>query len=276
MTREAAVRVSPELELRYGCDRARLPAALAARFLQLEHDAAARAFVAGALAAPHGPLLTWAYGALRHVLSDYDAYGLLGMYPMHLLSTPQLERLLGPCGRQRLLDVGAGSGGVTAHASPLFAHTAAIDTSPALRRRLRARGFTVLDADLTAAPLPPELERFDAVLCLNVLDRCSHPHTLLRNARAALRDGGTLLVSVPLPLKPHVHVGRFTVDPEERLPAAEDPWEAGAASVARAVLEPAGLAITALSRAPYLCKGDAGSPLYALDAAVFACAKAAA
>jgi hypothetical protein len=114
----STVRITPEIELQYGCELSRLPDDLRERFIALDHDEAARAFIDAARAAPHGPARTWIYGVLRSLLSDYDAYGLLDMYPMHLLSTAQLDRLLGGCTRERLLDIGAGSGGVTAHAAP--------------------------------------------------------------------------------------------------------------------------------------------------------------
>lgn len=264
--------------LRYDCALEALPAELGAAFVRLECDAEAQAFLRGAGAAPHGKLATAAYRVLRRVLSDYDAYGLLGMYPMHLLGTAQFARLLGrgagacPVEQRHgaLLDVGAGQGGVTARAAPLFDSVCATEASAVLRRKLRARGYRVLDHDLARAPWPGP-ERFDAVLCLNVLDRCSHPRSLLRHARGLLVDGGILLVSVPLPLCPHVQVGGRTVDPEEPLPAAAESFEAGAASVAREVLAPAGLRVARLSRAPYLCRGDARAPLHVLDAALFAC-----
>ena len=258
-------------ELQYGCDLALLPSELRDRFVQLEQDEAARAFLDAARVAPHGPWRLRAYGVLRSFMSDYDAYGLLDMYPMHLLSALQLDRLLGEGRRARVLDIGAGSGGVTQHAAELFQHVSATETSSMLKRSLRKRGFTVLDCDLSYAPLPSSIERFDAVLCLNVIDRCSHPLTLVRHARAALEVSGSLIVSVPLPLRPHVHVGRFTVDQEERLPQAQPSWEGGAASIARELLAPAGLELRSLSRAPYLCRGDATTPLYVLDAAVFVC-----
>lgn len=267
------VRLTPDVELRYGCDTTHLPAELRERFVELEHDEASRAFVAEALASPHGPLRTWVYSKLRGWMSDYDAYGLLGMYPMHLLSTAQLDRLLGPGPRARLLDIGAGSGGVTAQAAALFQHTSATEASSMLRRRLRARGYEVLEHDFTAAPLPEQHERYDVVTCFNVLDRCSHPRTLLRNARAALEDGGKLVLSVPLPLKPHVHVGRYTVDQEERLPEAKAMWELGVGSL-RGPVEGAGMRVERVSRAPYLCRGDSTTPVYVLDAAILVCSAA--
>jgi SAM-dependent methyltransferase len=269
--------IAPDLVLRYDCAREALPLELAARFVQFEHGTAARAFVAQALSAPHGRLATLGFRALRRFVSDYDAYGLLHMYPMHLLDTAQFARMLGWTGgvhnapRGRLLDAGAGDGGVTAHAAPLFTEVAVTEASSVLRRRLRARGFRVLDCDLSRSPLPSG-ERFDAVLLLNVLDRCAYPRSLLRHARAALAPEGVLLVSVPLPLAPHVQAGGSTVDPEEPLPPPATSWELGAAELARDVLAKAGLRVLRLSRAPYLSRGDAQKGLYVLDAALFACA----
>jgi SAM-dependent methyltransferase len=263
------------IELQYGCDRAALPAELAARFVELECDAQAQRFIEQALAAPHGWLATAVFRGLRRALSDYDAYGLLGMYSMHLLSTPQLETLLGgaaPASQRprSVLDVGAGNGQVTAQAAPLFDAVSATEASAVMRRRLRARGFAVLERDLAQQPLP-DGETFDAVLCLNVLDRCARPRTLLRHLRAGLAPDGRLLLSVPLPLSPHVQVGGRTTDPDEPLPARVVGWEAGVASLASKLLVPAGLRVERLSRAPYLCRGDARQQLYALDAALFVC-----
>lgn len=267
----STVRITPELELQYGCRLERLPEALRGRFVELPHDQAARAFLAAALGAPHSATRSWLYAMLRKLMSDYDAYGLLDMYPMHLLSTAQLDRLLGSGARARLLDIGAGSGGVTAHAAELFDHISVTETSSMLRRKLRARGYEVIEHDFTYAPLPARHARYDAITCFNVIDRCSHPQSLLRHAIAALEPNGALIASVPLPLKPHVHVGRFTVDQEERLPQARETWEAGATTIADELLVPLGLEVTALSRAPYLCRGDTSTPLYVLDAAIFVC-----
>jgi SAM-dependent methyltransferase len=256
-------------QLRFDCDRATLPSALRERFVRLELDEAAHAFLASYRHKPHGALATAAYGVLRSFLSDYDAYGLLGMYPMHLLSRAQLDRLLGTGARDALLDVGAGDGGITAQAAPLFKQTFATEASHVLRRRLRARGFTLIDHDFATQRFQ-SAQRFDAALCLNVLDRTSHPRSLLEHLRAALSPSGTLILSVPLPLRPHVHVGRHTVDPEERLPVAAQTWQAGAGDVAR-VLESSGFRVRSVSRAPYLCRGDTAVPLHVLDAAIFAC-----
>jgi SAM-dependent methyltransferase len=260
--------------LRYAIDRARLPAAVAEKVVWLEHDEPAAAFVRQSLAKPHGRLATVGYDLLRRALSDYDAYGLLGMYPMHLLSTPQLERLLAPLPARprRLLDVGAGDGGVTAVARPLFDAITVTEASSVLRGKLRRQGHRVLPHDFERAPLPGE--SFDAIFCLNVLDRCARPRTLLAHLSSALAPAGRLLVAVPLPPRPHVHVGRHTVDPEELLPGAPD-WEAGAGALIEALFVPAGLQLSALARVPYLCRGDARTALHVLDAALFVLGRAA-
>jgi SAM-dependent methyltransferase len=264
--------VSPAAKRRYDCARELLPAELRERFVELDEDDAARTFMDEAIARPHGALITAAYRELRRFLSDYDAYGLLGMYPMHLLSTAQLERLLGEelQTRTHLLDVGAGSGGVTAHAAKLFEQVSATEASWALRRKLRARGYRVIEHDFALEPYASQV-RFDAITCFNVLDRCSHPRSLLTHLHAVLQPHGRLVLSVPLPLRPHVHVGAQTVDPEERLPKATASWEAGVVSVAREVLAPAGWQVSSISRAPYLCRGDSAHRLHVLDAAIFVC-----
>jgi SAM-dependent methyltransferase len=263
--------------LRYACDRARLGGGLGERFMPLSFDRDAEAFVQAALAAPHGRLATSSYGLLRKLLSDYDAYGLLGMYPMHLCSAAQFRALLpfdadgaGP-GARRLLDVGAGSGAITRAAAELgFGEVMASEASSVLRARLRRRGYRVLPCDLDREALPEAL-RADVVLCLNVLDRTSHPRTMLAHLRDALRPGGRLLLSLPLPLRPHVQRAGHTVDPEELLPPPAESWEASATRIVEQLLEPARLQLQTLSRIPYICRGDHMTRLYALDAALFVC-----
>lgn len=255
--------------LRYAIARPELPEALAERVIELDHDADAERFVLDATRAPHGALRTGAYRLLRGIMSDYDAYGLLGMYPMHLASTAQLGRLLGRDPAQAsgaLLDVGAGNGSITARLAPLFERVCVTEDSHVMRRALSRRGFAVRGWDLTRTR---PTERFEVVSCLNVLDRCARPRSLLGHVREALAEVGTALVSVPLPLSPHVHVGAQTLAPDEPLPPAADTWEAGAAVLASELLEPLGFNVRSLSRAPYLCRGDARRPLYALDAAIF-------
>jgi SAM-dependent methyltransferase len=262
------------LALRYACELAALDPVVAACFVPLAYDAENDAFVRRALAAPHGWLATKSYGLLRTMLTDYDAYALLGMYPMHLCSAAQFRFLLrrspNLSSPARLLDVGAGSGAITAAASAGFDEVAVTESSPVLRARLRRRGYRVLRCDLGREALPAA-EHAHAVLCLNVLDRTSHPRTMLAHLRDALLPGGRLVLSLPLPLRPHVQRAGHTVDPEQPLPPAAESWETSAARIAQQLIASAGLRVHTLSRVPYLCRGDHSMRLYVLDTALFVC-----
>lgn len=260
------VEISPGVWLRYACDRTRLGVSVRSRFEPLKIDPAARAFVSDAFASPAGPVRTRFFQAMRNVLSDYDAYGLLDMYGMHLLSDKQARELLTRHATGTLLDVGAGNGAVTQVLSPLFSEVHTTEASRVLRRRLRQRGFKVLRRDLSLSP-EPEL-RPNVIACLNVIDRCARPRSLLTHLRSMLARDGRLLLSVPLPLRPHVHIGARTADPEESLPSSQHTWELDVTALVDELLAPLGFELERLSRLPYLSRGDVTTPLYLLDAAV--------
>jgi len=94
------------------------------------------------------------------------------------------------------------------------------------------------------------LSDYDANALLNVLDRAPRPLTLLERARALVAPGGRLVVAVPLPLSPHVHVAGGTVDPEELLPTDDaTEWEPAVASLVARVFAPLALHVERLARA---------------------------
>ena len=75
-----------------------------------------------------------------------------------------------------------------------------------------------------------------------------------------------------LPFRPFVECGAFgrLQAPDQSLhldPNAS--CEAAVQQLAARVLKPAGFKILKVSRVPYLCQGDTGSALYALDDAIF-------
>ncbi len=259
------------MELRYGCELTRLPPSLAERFVSLSLDDATRTWIDAMLGRPHGPLATFLHGLAGQLVSDYDANGWLGTHTMRLLGTSQWRRLLGAGTGGRLLDVGAGDGAVTAEIAPLFDEVVTTELSGPMARRLTRRGVRCHRIDLATDDLP-EPGPFDVVSLLDVLDRTSRPHTLLARTAALVAPGGRLVAAVPLPLSPHVHVGPHTVDPDEPLPDARGAFEVAAAILAARLFARHGLDVIALSRAPYLCRGDTHAPLYVLDDAVFVCA----
>jgi SAM-dependent methyltransferase len=240
----------------------------AERFRPLAADAERDAWIAHYVQSPHGAFMTRLSTWLDALVSSYDAHGLLGTYPMHLLSHAAWGTLLGGQHFSALLDVGAGAGYVTEGARPHFDRIACSETSRFLRRRLRQRGFQVHACDLTHEQLG---QQFPVVSCFNVLDRTARPLSLLRSLIAHLEPHGRLLLSVPLPVSAHVHVPGGTISASERLPATARGWEGAASELSEKLLEPAGLAIERIARVPYLSRGDVGKELYVLDAALWVC-----
>lgn len=255
------------LSLRYDCDPAALRQTLRERFVALSLDDETRAFIDAAGQTRHGRTLALAHRLLRPFFSDFDINGLLGTYPLFFLSRAQWAQILGPNARGRLLDIGAASGEVTAKFAPLFDDVRATETSRPMARRLRRRGIPCDVIDVaTEALLGTD---FDVVSCLNVIDRCDRPRTLLKRAYASLRPGGRLVVASPLPLAPFVYVGGATVAPSEPISADGPSWELSAGRLWHSVLSSLGGRLELFARAPYLSVGDIHSELYVLDDAIF-------
>lgn len=259
--------------LQYEADRGALGPELSQHFVPLGPDAELDAWFRQVGEKPHGRIKTMLIGWLDTFASSYDVHGMLGAYPMHLLGASAWGQLLEGTQRDQLLDVGAGAGYVTEGARPYFKHITCTETSRALRKRLQKRGFEVLDVDLSNAPLG---RQFDVVSCFNVLDRTARPLSLLRALTGVLNSEGRLLLSLPLPLQPHVHVRGGTIAPSQRLPTYDRSWEGAARDLTEKLLAPAGLRVERLARVPYLSGGDAYNTCYALDAAIWVCRKEAA
>ncbi len=262
------------VELAYGCDRGRLPEALASAFVELGADESTRAFLDRALDHPQSTATTALRDVAARLVSLYDANGLLGAFSMRVLGTEQWRTLLGDAARGRLLDVGAGDGEVTAEAAALFDEVVTTELSGPMARRLRKRGFRCHAVDLATEPLPDGEGPFDVVSLLNVLDRTSRPLSLLERIPEHMAPGARLVAAVPVPISPTVMVGPVQVDPEELLPGAERGFEPAVEALWRWVFEPLGFRVEALTRVPYLCRGDARRRVEVLDDAVFVCTRA--
>ncbi len=134
------------------------------------------------------------------MVGDFALNGLLGTYPLFLLSTTQWGDLLGPAARGRMLDVGAACGDVTERLASLVDSVTATEVNRPMVRRLRRRGIDAHHLDLTVQD--PPAAAYDLVTALNVLDRCERPVTLLHRLADLVAPGGHLVVSVPLPYRP--------------------------------------------------------------------------
>ncbi len=256
------------LALRYDVDRSLL-GPYAARFVPLSYDDATHAFVDEVTQRPHGTIKTWFVEQASRFVSAYDAHGLFGSYAMHLLSAAQWGELVGGERKSALLDVGAGAGYVTQQAASWFERIVCTETSRQLARRLSTRGFSVHVQDLVEAPLPTQTAPFDVISCLNVLDRTPYPLRLLQALHSMLlTPTAQLVIALPLPLRPHVHVPGGTISPAEPLPMGERSFEAAMCEMS-AFLEGQGFRIVRLSRVPYLSRGDAHASVYELDDALW-------
>lgn len=52
--------------------------------------------------------------------------------------------------------------------------------------------------------------KFDVITCLNLLDRCDRPLSLLQELKASLNPGGRVVVALVLPFNPYVEIGKLT------------------------------------------------------------------
>lgn len=258
-----------ELALCHDADVSRLTPALADRFVHLQRDAALDSFLESVLGRPPGIFTSIAHSLLLRTMSDFDANALCGMYPMYLGSTEQWQRLLGTGADRRLLDVGAGSGDVTVRLAPLFGAVQTTEVSLCMSWRLRRRGFSCARCDVARDHIPAA--PYDVITCLNVLDRCAYPLTLLERAARALKPDGQLCLALALPYSPFVYDGPRSLDPLERLSCTSEVWEDAVVELVNGTLEPLGFDVEVLSRLPYLSGGDRRSAIYELDDAILIC-----
>lgn len=259
------------LTFEYGWRPRDWPERLVQKFHPLALDEGSRAFIDNAFAAPHGKLSSVARAVAGKFVNLYDANGLVGTHSMHVLSEGHWRALLGEAHQGgRLLDIGAGDGEVTKRAKPLFDEIVTTELSGPMAKRLRKHGFECHEVDLAHQALPVSGD-FDVVSAFNVIDRTTYPVSLLRAMRGLARDGGRIILSVPLPLSPIVFVGTHSCDPEEPLPVGDDSFEASLLALLTQVIEPMGLEIERLARVPYLCRSTAERPITYLDDAVVVC-----
>lgn len=185
-----------------------------AKFVQLSRDAPTDDFVERARTTEK---MSWVTTQLHRVLrkfrSDFDVNGLLGSYPLHLLSTGQLQALLagaerGPARFAKALDIGAGVGLVTDQLRPLCDEVVTTETSSGMAKRLREAGYECWEEDVaetvggrvyshagaaegtethpTERPRADQDGSFSLVSMLNVIDRSPQPAGLLRAAHRLL------------------------------------------------------------------------------------------
>lgn len=138
-------------------------------------------------------------GEPSHYVPADERYG--GYYRGPVPSAPEarygewLGRAEAVVGRGRLLEVGAGSGGLVRVALARGWQVDATEISESGLKMLRETGATVFAGDVAAAHYPEET--FDVVVSLEVLEHLPAPVSHLRELWRITRRGGLLLLTTP-------------------------------------------------------------------------------
>ena len=248
---------------------------VAERFVQMERDEQATAFVSRKRGMGDSMRDMFA-GVLKKFVSITDANGIAGRGSMFIFSKDQIEKLIGSSEVKRdlMLDIGAGDGNVTQAAAHLFERVVTTEVSAPMVYRLRRKGWTAIRS---ASVTPETFGRccYDAVFCLNVLDRASRPIDLLKNIWQLLKSDGILILAVVLPFCPFVEDGKRKLKPEQTLKGMDGGFCTQGATYERSlilmiqnVLVPLGFELVRWTRLPYICDGDDFRQYYTLDDAV--------
>ncbi|PIO65014.1 DREV methyltransferase, partial [Teladorsagia circumcincta] len=188
----------------------------------------------------------------------------------------------------KLLDLGAGDGGITKKLSAFYSNVYVTEMSqarasgsldltewwshmltfpqgygsPAIMRlfkvmqwRLRNEGFHIEDVEKwSSSP-----RRYDMISALNLLDRHYNPRKLLRDLHSlALRSNCCVLLAVVLPIHQYVefHPSRKTTEADVRLAVEGSTIEEQASYLVEREFSPAGFKLMRWTKLPYLCEGD--------------------
>jgi len=256
----------------YRVIKTRLPSEYQDLFLQFDQDKDTDIFLKNCQEKSDSIFSQLFHSIARPLLGLFMAQtsinGLLNRGSMFVFSKSQFEKLLRFSSyhkAENLLDLGAGDGKVTQKMSPYFNTTYVTEMSQTMVRRLQSQGYKVLGVDdWFSAGLT-----FDLVTCLNLLDRCDRPLTLLGQIRSVLRPAtGRLLVAVVIPFKPFVEFGSRNNEPSEYIHLKGNNFEEQVEQFFR-IFDQAGFDVEQFTRLPYLCEGDLKHSFYVLTDALF-------
>jgi SAM-dependent methyltransferase len=120
------------------------------------------------------------------------------------------------------------------------------------------------------------LLKFDVISCLNILDRCDKPFTLLKQIKSSLKPNGHLVLALVLPFKPYVEYNKNN-QPTEQIPfrsfssnqTLTQQVNNQIQDLIDLVFKPIGFLLVKWTRLPYLCEGNAYQSFYYLYDYVF-------
>ncbi|PWT77831.1 MAG: glycosyl transferase family 2 [Acidobacteria bacterium] len=147
------------------------------------------------------------FAILRFAASDHiyteDEYGsqILGRLNRAPRFTKWMADVIRPYVGERVLEIGAGTGNLTLHLIPRRVYWAS-DVNPLYLNYLESLGqnrpyLRVSYTDGQSGDSYPKKEKFDTVICLNVVEHLADDKAALENIREVLEDGGQAIILVP-------------------------------------------------------------------------------
>lgn len=105
-----------------------------------------------------------------------------------------VRALLGPVRGRSVLELGCGTGHYASLLERAGARVVAVDASPSMVERARAKGLDARVGDVSSLALP---ERFGLVLAAGLVEFLEQPEPCFRAAAAAAEPGARLVLLVP-------------------------------------------------------------------------------
>jgi 2-polyprenyl-3-methyl-5-hydroxy-6-metoxy-1,4-benzoquinol methylase len=133
---------------------------------------------------------------------DYTYHDYAQADPPHQpLYLDEMVRVLRRAGAKRVLDAGCGDGNFTASLAEAGFEMFAIDLSEGGISRAQARypNITFCNSSVYDNPLEKfhAAAPFDAIVSIEVIEHLYSPMTFMKQARAALKPGGLLILTTP-------------------------------------------------------------------------------
>ncbi|KAN0055163.1 hypothetical protein ACTA71_008260 [Dictyostelium dimigraforme] len=168
-----------------------------------------------------------------------------------------------------LLDIGAGCGTTTLYMKPLFKNVTATEASKGMIYSLNRKGIdSVFCLDLETCDQLRN-KQYDIVSCLNVLDRCEKPISLLNTIKKFLKPNGKLILAVVFPFNPYVEFGGIDNSPIETINLDQETLSEYVDSFNKQVFIPNNFEIDSFTVGPYISEGDALYQNYVLTDVIF-------
>jgi len=109
--------------------------------------------------------------------------------------TEAVDSLMGPVTREKIMDLGCGSGYYTRHFLKRGAeHITAVDASPSMISQLPKHHMTGIVEDAATIQLE---EHFSRIICAGLLEFVAEPGKVLRSARDMVEDEGHMICLLP-------------------------------------------------------------------------------